>query len=76
VAFTSASSTPRTKFRSLDHRRSKHWLLYSPEMEYLDSVRSNAMMPSSTTPAACALEKDGEHPADEFGVTDLNYSPR
>src|SRR5208282_4999963 len=50
VARTSASSTRRTKFRSLDHRCSRH-LLYSPETEYFDSARSNAMAPSSTTTA-------------------------
>src|ERR1035437_10171845 len=53
VALTSASSTRRTKFRSLDHRCSRH-LLYSPETEYFDSARSNATAPSSTTTAARA----------------------
>src|SRR5271163_618056 len=53
VALTSASSTRRTTFRSLDHRCNRH-LLYSPEMEYFDSVRSKAMTPSSTTTAARA----------------------
>src|ERR1017187_1326114 len=57
VAFTSASSTRRTKFRSLDHRCSRH-LLYSPEIEYFDSARSNAMAPSSTTTAARAPSRN------------------
>src|ERR1700687_5231490 len=59
VALTSASSTRRTKFRSLDHRCSRH-LLYSPEIEYLASARSNAMALSSTTTAARAPLRNSE----------------
>ena len=71
VAFTSASSTRRTKFRSLDHKCSRH-LWYSPEIEYFDSARSNAMAPSSTTTAACApLRKSESIWLSESGVMEL-----
>src|SRR6266404_7208381 len=59
VPLTSASSTRRTKFRSLDQRCSRH-LLYSPETEYFASARSNAMAQSSTTTAARAPSRKSE----------------
>src|SRR5208337_1327652 len=69
------SSTRRTKFRSFDQRCSRH-LWYSPEIEYFDSARSNAMAPSSTTTAARApLRKSESIWLSESGVTAPNYSP-
>lgn len=68
VAFTSASNTRRTKFLSCDHRCRRH-LLYSPDTEYFDSARSNAMAPSSTTTAARApLRKSESMWLSESGV--------
>src|ERR1019366_9385869 len=74
VVFASASSTRRTKFRSFDHRCSRH-LLYSPETEYFDSARLNAMAPSSTTTAARAPSRKSESIwLRESGVMYGNYS--
>src|SRR5208282_3239655 len=59
VAFNSASSTRRTKFRSCDQRCSRH-LLHSPEIEYFDYARSKTMALSSTTTAARAPSRKSE----------------
>jgi hypothetical protein len=45
---TTASRIRRTVLRSADHKWSRH-LLYSPETEYFDSVRSKIRAPSSST---------------------------